>query len=450
MNQLLQRLLHFMVTGILLVLVLNACKKDPYEVGLDLLPPNDTLYVSRIDTVSIQAYAELEDSIRSDEMTSLVLGSVVDPVFGKTTASFFSQFLLSSETIDFGVNPKLDSLVLLLYYDSWYGDTSTLQQVRVYEVSEDLYYDSSYYSNQSVSHYGIELANLVYQPRPTDSIEIWGSNVAPHLRINLSNQTHYLANKILFAPSNVLTSNTEFIKFMKGLYVESEPVSSKGGLIKFTPVDGLSKIVLYFHNDNDDSLQFNMPIDASVARFNQFDHHGYQDASPDLKQQVIYGDTSLGNHQLYLQTLGGIKVRLRFPFIRSLDDSLGPIAINDAILTLTNPQADTTWGPPPQLTMYKVDSAGKIGAVVDALEGIDYFGGIYNRDKRQYWFRLTRHIQQLLINDTLTNYDLMLYASDPLVRTPATNRVILNGIDPLFISSRNNPLQLEIIYTQLD
>ncbi|MBC8315880.1 MAG: DUF4270 domain-containing protein [Bacteroidales bacterium] len=436
--------------SLLVVFIVVSCKKDPYEIGLELLPPSDTLYVSKIDTVTVVAYSEIMDSIRTDELPSLVLGSIVDPVFGKTTASFYTQFLLSSEQIDFGVNPRLDSLVLILYYGTYYGDTNTLQQLRVFEVSEDIDYDSSYYSNQSLDTYGIELANMTYRPAPKDSIIIWGKPVAPHLRINLSNHSNYLGNKILFAPDHVLSSTTEFVNFMKGLYVEAIPVSSRGALINYVPSTGLSKMVIYFRNEDvGDSLHFNLPIDLVSARFNTYNHHGYEDASPDFKQQLVYKDTTLGKNQVYLQSLGGVKLKLQFPYFKSLLDSLGPIAINSAILTFKNSEMDSTWIPPPQLAMYKVDSAGRITQIIDELDGLSYFGGAYNKDERIYWFRLTRHFQRLLLSDSVEKYNTYVFPSNPLIRNTTANRVILNGTNPIFSSSPADRIKLSITYTRM-
>lgn len=427
--------------------IITSCNKNPYELGLDLLPPSDTIYVSMMDTVTVQAFSVREDSIRTDEMPSLILGSVLDPVFGKTTASFCSQFFLYNEETDFGTNPHLDSLVLLLYYETPYGDTNTIQQLRVFELSEDLILDSSYYSNQLPGIYGIELANLTYAPRPNVDVIIGGDTLPPHLRINLSGNTNYLGNKILYAPSNVLSSNTEFIKFMKGLYVEAMPVGSRGALVDYSSSEGLTRLVLYFHNDDEDSLSIDLPIATTAARYNMFDHNGYLDAGPELKQQILYKDTLLGKDRLYLQTMSGVKIILRIPYIRSLD-SLGPIAINSAILKFRSPDPDTSWIPPPELAMYKVDTAGKLGVIIDELDGTDYFGGIYNADDHAYWFRLTRHIQRLLVNDTLRNYDLCLYASDPLDRSIDPGRVILNGTDPFDASATVKNLKLTITYTK--
>ena len=117
---------------------LTSCKKDPYTLGLSLLPPTDTLTVKTSDTATIIAYSVIQDSIRSDKTTTNMLGSLYDPVFGLTTASFCTQFLLSSEGTDFGINPVLDSVVLMLKYNSLYGDSNALQRVRVYELDEDI------------------------------------------------------------------------------------------------------------------------------------------------------------------------------------------------------------------------------------------------------------------------------------------------------------------------
>lgn len=431
------------------VTLILSCKKDPYQVGLDLLPSSDTLYVDQFDTATIIAYSEIEDSVRTDEMTSLLLGSFIDPVFGKTTASFYSQFLLSSEAIDFGVNPQLDSLVLILFYQSVYGDTNTLQNVTVYEMSEGLILDSSYYSNQTVPTYGIKLADQYYLPHPNDSLTIWGKKVAPHLRINLTNHTNYLGNKILQAPASVLSTSAEFVKFMKGLYVQASPVTSDGALVSYVVANGLTKMILYFHNeDQGDSLHFDLPVDVAAARFGHFDHHGYVDASPEFRQQVVYRDTLLGKDKVYLQTLAGVKIRLRMPYIRELK-KLGTIAINNAVLYFSNPEADTTYIPPPQLTLYRVDSAGRYGAVPDEMEGSTYFGGTYDKTNRQYFFRLTRYIQRLLTYDTIPNWDLFLFSSSPLKRDVYTNRVILNGTSPFFLPDSADRIHLNIIYSKL-
>lgn len=439
---------YSLLSGLLLLLILYSCKEDPYEIGIDILPPTDTLGVYQTDTVTVFAYTILQDSIRTDESSYGLLGSISDPVFGKTSTSVYTQFMLSTEGIVFGVNPVLDSIVLVLYYDGYYGDTNILQRVKVWELSQDLTFDSSYYSNQSADTYGILLADQYYQPRPNDSVMILGYNVAPHLRINLGQKSHYLGNKILTAPQYALNANTEFVKFFKGLAIQSSPVDAGGSFVKFRTSDLFSKVALYYHNQESDSLRFDMVIDGSAARFTGFNHYGYADADPEFRQQVLNHDTLLGMDKLFLQAMSGTRLKVHMPYLRSLVKN-GRIAIANAQLVFENPDKDTTLVVPGGLSMYMLDSAGRFGLLTDYNEGASYFGGTYDSDKRTYSFRLTRHIQNILTGDTTKNPYLYISASDPLANILSYSRVVLNGTAPFNPSYRPGKVKLKLLYTKL-
>jgi hypothetical protein len=438
-----------LLSGLFLLLTLLSCRKEPYEIGIDILPPTDTLSVYQTDTVTVIAYTEVQDSIRTDEFTFGMVGAIMDPVFGKTTASIYTQVRLSTEGVTFGQNPVLDSLVLVLYYQGYYGDTNTLQHLKVWELSQDLIKDSAYYSSQTAESYSILLADQYYRPRPHDSVLVLGYNVAPHLRVNLSNNTNYLGNKILSAPQNVLNTNEEFIKFFKGLRIEALPVDEGGSFIKFNTADLFSKIAVYYHNsDQGDSLRFDMVIDGSAARFNGFDHFGYADANPAFRQQVLNGDTMLGQDQLFLQPMGGTRLKVRMPYLRSLVKD-GKIAISNAQLVFENPDKDSTLALPDALSLYMLDSTGAYGFVIDQSEGTGYFGGSYYSESRTYSFRLTRHIQNILTGDTTKNLDLYISAVNPLKNILYTNRVVLNGTSPYDPTRYPGRLKLRLLFTKL-
>jgi hypothetical protein len=433
----------------LLTLTFLSCKKSPAELGIEILPPSDTVGIKSVDTVTVYAYSMINDSVRTDESTAGLYGAIMDPVFGKTTASFYTQLCLSNEGVKFGTNPVLDSLILVLYYDGYSGDTTTLQRIRVYEMSQDIVYDSSYFSNQSVGTYDIELADQYFAPTPHDSVTVWGKKDAPHLRINLSAKTNYLGNKLLEAPQSILNSNAEFIKFMKGLYVKCEPVDSKGAFLHFTTSAPYSKMVVYFKNESSgDSLHYDFVINGTAARFTHFDHFGYLDASPAFRQQVINHDTNMGKDRLYLQAMAGVKIRLRLPYIRDLVKN-GPIALNNAQLVFKNISNDTVYPPPATLYIYRLDSAGNFGILPDQTQSAAYFGGTYHASTRTYSFRITEYLQNLLLNDTIPNSDLYIYAGNPLKNVLETSRVILFGTQPYDPVQQQGRFQMKVVYTVL-
>ncbi|MCK7539474.1 MAG: DUF4270 domain-containing protein [Marinilabiliales bacterium] len=253
-----------------MLLTLLSCRKEPYEIGIDILPPTDTLSVYQTDTVTVIAYTELQDSIRTDEFTFGMVGAIMDPVFGKTTASIYTQVRLSTEGVTFGENPVLDSLVLVALLprilrrhehasalESMGTEPGPYQRFRLLFVPDQLK--------------AIPFCWLISitSPGPHDSVLVLGYKVAPHLRINLSNNTNYLGNKILSAPRNVLTTNEEFIKFFKGLRIEALPVNRRRLIYQIQYGRPLLKDrrLLPQLPTRGDSLRFDMVIDGRCRPF---------------------------------------------------------------------------------------------------------------------------------------------------------------------------------------
>ncbi len=406
-------------------------------VGLGVTPPQDQIFGERMDTATIIAYSVLEDSLKTNYTSLNLLGSTFDPVFGRTDASFYTQFLLSSVNVDFGPNPVVDSLVMYLGYNGYYGDTTVPLTLRVYEVDENMYIDSVYYSNQVTQTKGVELAHMTFYPRPKDSVMIDTIKVGPLLKVKLSDISKDFANKLLNAPKEVMASNAEFIKYMKGLQVKVDPVSYRGSMLYFNLTGSLSALNMYYHNDSVDSLRFPYIVNEYSTRYNYFGHSSYLLADPNFRKQLIYKDTALGNQLLYLQTMGGVRVKFKFPYLKNWSKDK-KIAINEAKLILPNKETDGEWEAPAKLVLLANTSDGKLSQMTDELEGATYFGGSYISASHEYQFRVSRYVQAL-VNHSMDDYGLSLLISGSAVRA---NRLLLNGPKNL-----ERPVRLQIKYS---
>ena len=423
--------------GFVLLLSFASCEKDPNVVGLSVTPPQDQIYGERMDTATIVAYSVLEDSIKTNYTSLNLLGSTFDPVFGRTDASFYTQYLLSSVNVDFGPNPVVDSLILYLGYNGYYGDTTTPLTLRVYEMDESIYLDSAYYSNSTTRTKGTELAHMTFRPKPTDSVMVDTVKVGPLLKINMSKISKDFANRIINAPKEVLASNSEFIKYIKGLYVKVDPVSYKGSILYFNLMGSLSALNLYYHNDSVDSLRFPLVVNEYTARYNHFGHNHYLLADPNFRKQLIYKDTTLGNQVLYLQATGGVRVKMWFPYLKNWSKDK-KIAINEAKLILPNRETDGEYEAPAKLVLLANTEDGALSQLKDELEGSTYFGGSYLKASHEYQFRVSRYVQSL-VNNSTTDYGLSLLVSGSAVRG---NRLMLNGA-----KSQERPVKLQIKYS---
>ncbi len=429
---------------VITILILS-CNKEFDKIGLDIQPAEDKLNVKYNDTTTLVTYSVREDSIPTGNSSVSLLGSYKDPIMGKSTASIYTQLRLSIAGYNFGEAPILDSLILSLAYSGSYGDTTTSQTVKVYELSGKLYPDSSYYSNHNIQKCDVELANYTFIPKPHDSVVVGNDTLPPQLRINLSSITSELGNKLLNASETDLEDNENFLEFFHGLFITAEPVEADGAILYFDLMSTISQMVIYYQNAEEDSLQFNFVINDNCARFNNYNHNNYEDAIPEFKNQVLNSDTSLGDNMLYLQALGGVKTKIRFPNIKDFISS-GNIAVNQAMLIIKGIEENDDYEPPSRLALVKINEEGKTEILIDQYEGDIYFGGTYISSDNEYRFRISRHIQHLLTGSE-TDYGLYLMISGSSIKA---DRLTIYGANPNPPIPLEDRIRLALTYTILN
>ncbi len=428
---------------------LTACTKKAQLIGKEIRPTTD-IEVEMNDTASIVAYSVLTEPIITTNYGRILLGSTMDPVFGKTTANYFTQLRLKSGIVNFnfGQNAVIDSLILTLAYDGYYGDTTTMQTLRVYELNEKMISDSGfyYYSNDQISHYATEIGRTTFQPQPNTPVYLKDSNaVAPHIRINLMELTDEFGNKFLNTPIETLGDNEKFDDYINGLCVISDPVNEGGAIMYINILSSYTDLTVYYRNDASNDISYIMNLYDSVTHFTQYDHNNYLDASPEFKSQVLDGDTSLGQDKLYIQSLSGVATKIKFPFIKNFK-SIGKIAINSAELTVRGLEENNSVMPD-RLTIVEVNSDGRAAnAIIDVFEGETYFGGFHDTINDEYTFQIARYIQQLLKTDA-TDYGIFLkmYGS-------YTNggQYIFKGTNPSLPTPYSDRIKLKVTYTIIE
>jgi len=421
-----------------LLLLQIACNKKPETIGLDLIDENK---LGVYDTsFTITGYSTIDDSIRADELSLISLGSLQTEIFGLANTSFYCQLRLSETSPDFGEDPQPDSAILILVYSGYYGFINTPQTVKVYEVMQDIYKDSSYYSTTQFNLEPLtEFANYNFIPNPTDSILQEDSTYfTAELRIPL-NET--FINKVMFPPDDsVFSSSDNFINYFKGIYVVTDSVSSpgEGSILYFSLLNPRSNVTIYYN----DSLSFEYVINSNSASVANFRHNYSKSQNQNFIEQITNNDTTKGSENLYLQGLAGIKTKFSLP---SLADWIGTnkYAINEAKLIIPAIEPVEELPAPGQLILFKYDENGDVQFTDDQQEGDNYFGGSFNETSNTYEFRITLYVQSVL-NGT-PDYGLVLYPSGKSVNA---NQVTLYGTGPE--NAIHPKMYLNVIYTLLE
>jgi hypothetical protein len=410
---------------------------EPDSVGIEVQPASDQVQVYYTDTITIEANTVREDSLRSDEgvATLNLAGSYTDPVFGFSRAYFYSQVRLpnNNTSFSFGTDPGLDSAVLTLAYADYYGDTLTPMNFIVERLTETLLLDSNYYTT-NVRTTGEELFNGSVNIYPKTGVSVSGGVKDPHLRL-LLNGTFFTDNFMGTDDVSILADNAAFINFFNGIKVSTTDVTTagSGNIAAFNLTAAMTKLTLYYHNTTGTGLTANFEINSQCPRFNHFDHD-YSSAA--------FGNVFPlnGNDKIYIQSMAGLKARLKFPTIKSLNDS-GSVSVNKAELVLPVTE-NSVYRNHSSLLVLGVDEKGAETLIPDILESASYYGGNYSSAENNIKFNITRYIQKILSGVTVTDYGLSLISSGGAVN--GYRSVILGPL------SGSNKMQLRITYSKLN
>lgn len=440
--------LQFFAAILVFIFLGASCDNDPDEIGVGIQPESDRLNIFTTDTFTINSYSVYVDSVRTDETSRTMLGSYRDPVFGVSTSSLALQLHLSSTSVELGDSPVLDSMVMTLDYSSVplqgdeqmyaYGDTTTLQTFRIYELDEDLYLDSVYYSNYEVALKSEEIGSRTFEPRPTDSITIDTNKIEAFLRIKMEDS---FVQKFRDASEDDFASLDDFLDFLKGIYIQPDDVSMGGAILFYNLGSIISRMTLYYSNAEEDSLEYVFPIASSSARFMNFSHN-YDLADPDFINQ-LNGNTDLGREEFYLQSMAGVAAIIEIPYFKDLNN-LDDIALNEARLIIENKDKNSEFFPAEEIALFYYPEDGDRSIVADQFEGTEYFGGLYDDASGRTEFRLTQQLQRTLTNDTITPRFYLGVSGASIL----PNRMICNGSDPF--PDGSGRLKLELIFSKLN
>jgi len=393
---------------------------DPAIQDKSLLNKNDYLTVIR-DTVPIRITTVYETPLISTATSVGVLGNLVDNNMGKTYSGFYAQCQTTSNGVYFGLAPlQLDSVVLSLAYSSQYGQFTKPVNVYVYEVAQDMSGSVNYYTNTGFQVKTPPIGQLTgFVPNISDSVSILGQNYAPELRVRLSNA---FGNKILFADSAALSTDSNFLEYFKGFYITTSSSSRGNGEVYFDLTSAISGITLYYRSDGQDSLLYTLPITGVTV--NHFDNL-YAGAPV---SNVISHPNPVTDPKVYIQGGAGLKGKI----VINTDSIPRNIAVNNAELILAQSPfvSDTGYPAPLVLNLYRIDDAGQPQALDDA--SLPNSGGALQYDSvsptllsiPRYHFIIKDYFQKLAQGIYKNNG---LYVEDVSANTNSQRLVISNS-----------------------
>ncbi len=410
-----RKILGFSACFLLTALLSVSCKKNASSFGSDALSPEELLSSGGVDTFSLVTYTKIEDSFPTDNQLNAVLGSMHDPKMGIVNAAFYTQFMYEGEiTHDPGDVVLMDSVVLSLRYSGSYGKM-TPQTFQVFEVTEDLHVDSTYYKFSTTGTTNIDLvlpSSALQTPDIYTDVVISDGNggtdtVDPQLRLQLDNAwgTTIMNEAINGTSFGSLESFQTFFKGLKVRVQETAPSAGNGGLLYFDLGNSDSRITFYYHiQGNTTAYNYSLVMNDDCADYNQVDVNNMNYPVVD-----VINNHSLGQSQFYTQAFKSRAV-VEFP---SVDDIPKNSVIHAALLELPYAYQNGNQYYP----------SVKMNVIFESKEGTALMGVIVDNDKKRYVVNLRDYIQQI-VNGDVANGEVYL---TPTYFTATGERVIFNG-----------------------
>ncbi len=372
---------------------------EPNSLGSSALPQGDKVIIRNAPSqTNIVSITKTTPDVRSDEPSAHMLGAVNDPYFGMISSGFATQFILSEIAPAFGTDPICDSVVVFfpLTGDKFGKITTPEGKIKftIYQLSSGIIKDNNYYQNTPITNFVQAVDTLKsFEVYPEDLIITVAKPDNPggiEVKLPLD-----FGQKILDNPAALVT-NAEFVNFFKGLALVPDTTgisSGNGCILNFDLLSSVSKsrIAIYFHNNAQPNLRYDLNVSADCARFN-FLQHNYSSKNSITAQLV---DTTLGNEQIFATSMF-LQPVIYLPFIQTWKDSL-PITLNRAQLVMKINDLETSnFELPAKFVIYTYDPDGNFNEISDYDLGDTYFLGAYNSATGEYRFNISVYLQEIL------------------------------------------------------
>jgi hypothetical protein len=362
----LRKELLFLLSSLLALFFLASCQKQPsVQFGSTYTSDNSSANIVVVDSTTIDMSTVYTDSTATAATGFMMVGSYADPYLGQVNSRSYLQVAPPSSlpTLD----PQLDTydsigfVMLFPKGNPYYGDT-TVQQTYVVNQIDTLFqfgnFQNGWFSNSSLP-IGPDLgsASVTIAPNFIYTTQNAGDTVKIRMDDNLGRQLY----NMVYNKSDTLTSSVNFFNWFHGLCIS--PAAGSKGIIYGFKDSAIMRI--YYRQNGVTSVTKYIDFAMSNKSFQ------FNNLRPDWTGSPIANlvkpttsaqpppltPSSQTAHASYVQTIGGLNIKLTFPFLGAIAQRPDYIGLLRAQLTVI-PLAgtfNTTLQLPPQVGIYTSD-----------------------------------------------------------------------------------------------
>ncbi len=456
---------HSIVCGLFLSATLFSCV-DGNTIGFSVLPSQDTVSVT-FDTIRVQTETILQDSVYLRNSLA-VLGEFTDPIYGTIKSDFMAQLYCPLKYKFPDDVTSIDSAYIYFYYNSWFGDSTTVHHVNVWYLDKcPLNATTAYASTINPADFTSKSTLLASGSFTTgdfissDSIKALTS-YNPYLRLPLNME---LCRKFLAdSKSNPekFENPSAFNNYFNGIYVTTDYGNGSLLYITHSEIEMMYNTYLLSNSSNKqlrDSLVLGasyFPVNKEVRQVNRAEH-------PDLRSYLNPLATDSLN---YVYSPGGMFTKVTLPntLFQKTTGKLSGKTVNSMKLYVNATQVDSkkefALAPPPSMLLIDASKVKAFFSGYELNDGQYSFVADYNPDSLNYVFDLSYYAQKMIRQSDSTSTDVKIKPFTEMLLIPvssvknADNKSVRleHVISPAAVkilggNHPRRPMQLKVIYS---
>lgn len=371
----LRKELLFLLSSLLALFFLAGCQKQPsLQFGSSYTTDNASANIVVVDSTTIDMSTVYTDSTATAATGFLQVGSYQDPYLGQVNSRAYLQVAPPSSLPV--IDPQLDtydSIGMVLFFpkgNPYYGDT-TLTQTYVVNQIDTLFqlgnFQNGWFSNRSLP-IGPDLGSVSVSIAP--NIPYTSQNAGDTVKIRMDDNLGRQLYNMVYNKSDSVASATNFFNWFHGLCIS--PAAGSQGIMYGFKDSAIMRIYYRQNGVTSVTKYIDFGISNKSFQFNNLNPNWAGSpianlAKPTTSAQPppLTPSTQTGNAS-YVQSIGGLNIKLTFPYLNSIAQRPDYIGLLRAQLTVI-PIAgsfNTILTLPPQVGIYYTDLHNLIGSPV--------------------------------------------------------------------------------------
>lgn len=412
----------------LTVLISISCTKiNEFSIGDNFVESQTHLTV--VDTFKVDVSTVLLDSLYTSGVSVAYAGRYQDEEFGKIECtSYFNFNYQNFTTID--DDAVYDSAALVLTYSGFVlGDTTSLLNLNVHRVTEDIkpFSNNYLYNNSSFDYQAEPLGSKLFYPQPSS-----GDST---ISISINALGEELFNLIKNREEEV--SSTEwFLSYLKGFAITTGEQGNT--IVGFTADETHILLKIYYHEntalpvDRSNLPSISIGMGQSTYMFNSLNHDFSNSPLEGIREMNNEIPSAESGNKAYLQGVTGLLPKFRFPTLQNvLMEKRWKILKAELIFE----PVSNSYGKialPEKLYLYETDRLNRMNSIMvdangDAVVSTLVVDEIFNEDT-YYTLDITPYILEELSDRYFDyNHGLLVGLSQNDLRSSLSRVVLENG-----------------------